>query len=411
MLQGLNPSKASGPDQIPPWFLKLTASEIAPVLTNIFQHSLNTAEIPKDWRDANICAIFKKGDRAVPSNYRPVSLTCISCKLLEHIIHSQIMKHLESYSILTDYQHGFRAKRSTETQLILTVHDIAGALNSKRQVDLAILDFTKAFDKVPHGRLILKLEYYGIQGPTLNWLKAFLTNREQTVVVEGKASAPVKVASGVPQGTVLGPLLFLLYINDLPDQLDSNVRLFADDCLLYVELSTQTDSQLLQKDLNTLEEWQSKWLMQFNPEKCYIMHITNKRTPHATSYQFCGQALATTKIHPYLGVTLTSGLKWAKSLGARRRRGDMIQVFKLARGLEGIQLESFFKKRTEGSTRGHSCKLEVPLAKGRVRRQSFSVRVVRDWNSLPQAVIDSESVNEFKTNLDKYWESIKYNTE
>ncbi|KAI8496818.1 scavenger receptor [Branchiostoma belcheri] len=309
MLQGLNPSKASGPDQIPPWFLKLTASEIAPVLTNIFQHSLNTAEIPKDWRDANICAIFKKGDRAVPSNYRPVSLTCISCKLLEHIIHSQIMKHLESYSILTDYQHGFRAKRSTETQLILTVHDIAGALNSKRQVDLAILDFTKAFDKVPHGRLISKLEYYGIQGPTLNWLKAFLTNREQTVVVEGKASAPVKVASGVPQGTVLGPLLFLLYINDLPDQLDSNVRLFADDCLLYVELSTQTDSQLLQKDLNTLEEWQSKWLMQFNPEKCYIMHITNKRTPHATSYQFCGQALATTKIHPYLGVTLTSGLK------------------------------------------------------------------------------------------------------
>ncbi|KAI8480230.1 hypothetical protein Bbelb_420290 [Branchiostoma belcheri] len=220
------------------------------------------------------------------------------------------MKHLESYSILTDYQHGFRAKRSTETQLILTVHDIVGALNSKRQVDLAILDFTKAFDKVPHGRLISKLEYYGIQGPTLNWLKAFLTNREQTVVVEGKASAPVKVASGVPQGTVLGPLLFLLYINDLPDQLDSNVRLFADDCLLYVELSTQTDSQLLQKDLNTLEEWQSKWLMQFNPEKCYIMHITNKRTPHATSYQFCGQALATTKIHPYLGVTLTSGLKY-----------------------------------------------------------------------------------------------------
>ncbi|KAI8510225.1 DTW domain-containing protein 2 [Branchiostoma belcheri] len=314
MLQGLNPSKASGPDQIPPWFLKLTASEIAPVLTNIFQHSLNTAEIPKDWRDANICAIFKKGDRAVPSNYRPVSLTCISCKLLEHIIYSQIMKHLESYSILTDYQHGFRAKRSTETQLILTVHDIAGALNSKRQVDLAILDFTKAFDKVPHGRLISKLEYYGIQGPTLNWLKAFLTHREQTVVVEGKASAPVKVASGVPQGTVLGPLLFLLYINDLPDQLDSNVRLFADDCLLYVELSTQTDSQLLEKDLNTLEEWQSKWLMQFNPEKCYIMHITNKRTPHATSYQFCGQALATTKIHPYLGVTLTSGLKWGANL-------------------------------------------------------------------------------------------------
>ncbi|KAI8518818.1 hypothetical protein Bbelb_020750 [Branchiostoma belcheri] len=185
-----------------------------------------------------------------------------------------------------------------------------------------MLDFTKAFDKVPHGRLISKLEYYGIKGPTLNWLKAFLTNREQTVVVEGKASAPVKVASGVPQGTVLGPLLFLLYINDLPDQLDSNVRLFADDCLLYVELSTQTDSQLLQKDLNTLEEWQSKWLMQFNPEKCYIMHMTNKRTPHATSYQFCGQALATTKIHPYLAVTLTSGLKWGAHVAGEEEKCD-----------------------------------------------------------------------------------------
>ena len=221
------------------------------------------------------------------------------------------MKHLERYNILTDYQHGFRAKRSTETQLILTVHDIANALNNKRQVDLAILDFTKAFDKVPHGRLISKLSHYGIQGTTLKWLEAFLTNREQTVVVEGKASDPVRVASGVPQGTVLGPLLFLLYINDLPDQLKSNVRLFADDCLLYVELSTQNDTQLLQEDLNVLEEWQNKWLMQFNPEKCYIMHITNKRTPNVNSYRFCGQTLETTKAHPYLGVTLTSNLKWS----------------------------------------------------------------------------------------------------
>ncbi|KAI8478947.1 hypothetical protein Bbelb_433280 [Branchiostoma belcheri] len=204
-------------------------------------------------------------------------------------------------------RHAGNSLRNTRLHPTLEICECNNAASSAKWYGLQPV----AFDKVPHARLISKLEYYGIQaqGPTLNWLKAFLTNREQTVVVEGKASAPVKVASGVPQGTVLGPLLFLLYINDLPDQLDSNVRLFADDCLLYVEPSTQTDSQLLQKDLNTLEEWQSKWLMQFNPEKCYIMHITNKRTPHATSYQFCGQALAITKIHPYLGVTLTSGLK------------------------------------------------------------------------------------------------------
>ena len=156
-----------------------------------------------------------------------MSLTPVISKLLEHIIHSHNMKHLEQHHILTDHQHGFRAKRSTETQLIQTVHDIGKYLDEKKSVDMAILDFTKAFDKVPHKRLIHKLKYYGITGPISSWIESFLAERTQQVVINGSASKPIKVTSGVPQGTVLGPLLFLLYINDLPNNLTSNVRLFC----------------------------------------------------------------------------------------------------------------------------------------------------------------------------------------
>ena len=141
------------------------ASHLTPIICDIFQSSVNSGQVPKAWKEANITAIFKKGNRAETSNYRPISLTTVISKLLEHIIHSHIMKHLEQHHILTDHQHGFCAKRSTETQLIQTVHDISKSLDEKKSVDMAILDFTKAFDIVPHKRLIHKLKYYGITGP------------------------------------------------------------------------------------------------------------------------------------------------------------------------------------------------------------------------------------------------------
>ena len=154
-----NTSKSQGPDGIPPWFLNRYASHLTPIIHDIFQSSVDSGQVPKPWNEANITAIFKKGNRAETSNYRPITLTPVISKLLEHIIHSHIMKHLEQHHILTNHQHGFRAKRSTETQLIQIVHDKSKYLDEKKSVDMAILDLTKTFDKVPYKRLIHKLKY------------------------------------------------------------------------------------------------------------------------------------------------------------------------------------------------------------------------------------------------------------
>ena len=161
------------------------------------------------------------------------------------------MKHLNDHNILKDCQHGFRAKRSTEMQLILTLHDMAKTIQSS-SIHAVILDFVKAFNKVPHRRLLRKLQRYGIQGPLLNWLESFLTQSFQSVVCEGQTSIQCPVSSGVPQGKVLGPVLFLLYINDLPDNGQSSVRLFADDALLYGIVASDADCDLLQSDLHRL---------------------------------------------------------------------------------------------------------------------------------------------------------------
>ena len=176
---------------------------------------------------------FKKGAKTDPTNYRPVSLTSVVCKSMEHILASQIMQHLSIHNILSDSQFGFRLKHSCESQLLVTVNDIARAINNNMQVDAAILDFSKAFDKVAHKHLIYKLDYYGIRGNLLNWLTSFLQNRSQEVVVEGINSTSCNVTSGVPQGSVLGPVLFLMYINDIGLNIHSEIRLFADDILLY----------------------------------------------------------------------------------------------------------------------------------------------------------------------------------
>ena len=241
LLSNLRPDKAAGPDEIRPIVLKELRLEIAPIIQLIFERSLATGELPSDWTKANVSPIFKKGDKSDPANYRPISLTCILCKVMAHIIASNLTQHLNKYNILYDLQHGFRQKRSCETQLIQLVEDLGRQLVQGKPIDLVLLDFSKAFDKVNHLKLLFKFSQHGFRGNTLNWIRAFLLGRTQAVVLEGERSSEVPVTSGVPQGSVLGPLLFLLCINDLPQNIQSQVRLFADDTAVYLTVSSFKD--------------------------------------------------------------------------------------------------------------------------------------------------------------------------
>ena len=185
--------------------------------------------------------------------------------MLEHILASNIVKHLDGQGILYDLQHGFREKRSCETQLIMLIEDLTRSASVGKQTDIILLDFSKAFDKVNHSKLLWKLHQYGIRGQVLSWVRAFLGSRSQQVVIDGEESDSIPVTSGVPQGSVLGPILFLIYINDLRDEVRSQERLFADDTALYLTMESEDDGSALQNDLDILSVWETRWDMEFNP--------------------------------------------------------------------------------------------------------------------------------------------------
>ena len=224
------------------------------------------------------------------------------------------MEHLEKHSILTPAQHGFRTKRSCETQLIATIHELANGLSDGQQIDAILLDFAKAFDKVPHKRLLHKLQYYGVSDYTLKWVESFLNSRKQHVLVEGTMSDEAEVVSGVPQGTVMGPLLFLVFINDLPESVNSSVKLFADDCLLYRPIRSTSDSTKLQDDLDKLEKWENDWKMAFHPQKCTTIHISKKRKPTICDYHLHGHTLESVPGGKYLGLYISKDLSWREHI-------------------------------------------------------------------------------------------------
>ena len=249
------------------------------------------------------------------------------------------MKHVDTYSILTDCQHGFRARRSCETQLVTLTHDLASSLDNGIQTDMVALDFSKAFDRVPHQRLMRKLHHYGIRGSTHHWISSFLTGRTQKVVVEGCSSDNVPVVSGVPQGSVMGPLLFLLFINDLPDKIISTTRLFADDCIVYRQIDRPEDCAVLQEDLNTLVEWESKWGMAFHPQKCSVLSITRARSPITFSYQLKGHVLELQDSTKYLGVDVQSSLSWKTHIDRISKKSNSMLGF-LRRNLRSCSEET-----------------------------------------------------------------------
>ena len=290
LLSDLKVNKSAGPDNIPTRILKELAPELGPALQCLFQKSIDSGVVPGVWKLANVCPIFKSGKHHDPGNYRGVSLTAVLSKTMEHIIYSETMKHLMACNLISDNQHGFRKGRSCETQLALFIQDIQSALDKKKEVDRIFLDFAKAFDTVSHDLLIHKLKRFNICPQVVSWITDFLTGRKQRVTLSGALSDWTDVLSGVPQGSVLGPLLFLLFINDLGNELKCKVRLFADDSVLYHEVS-ETSAAEVQSDLDAVKRWCTQWDLELNVDKCCVMRASRKRNKSEPIYILNGTPL------------------------------------------------------------------------------------------------------------------------
>ena len=225
------------------------------------------------------------------------------------------------------YEHGFRPGFSCQSQLISLIEDISHALDNQLQTDLIMLDFSKAFDTVAHKRLMAKLHHYRVDHQVCAWIQSWLTQRTQTVVVDGISSLPVHVLLGVPQGTVLGPLMFLLYINDIATGISSPLRLFADDCLLYRTINSVEDSFILQTDLELLSQWATVWQMKFNVSKCIVICCTRSHTPVQYGYRLNNITLSTDNQHTYLGILLHKSLSWSGHIASIVSKASQIFNF------------------------------------------------------------------------------------
>ena len=270
LLSNLNVGKSMGPDEIHPKILKFlsTNAGFVAALTLLFNKCIKDEKIPEIWKTATVIPLHKKGSIHLPSNYRPVSLTCILCKLFEKIIRSHILNFIKSKFISN--QHGFVQGKSTLSNLLESIDTINEYLSEGNIADILYLDFSKAFDTVSHYRLLVKMENLGISTNIINIVNNFLSDRTMRVKVGSAFSKPQNVPSGVPQGSVLGPLLFLIFINDLPDSIKSFVELFADDVKLLIGPSMHHIAQL---DLDHLTKWEAIWKLKFNVDKCKVLHI------------------------------------------------------------------------------------------------------------------------------------------
>ena len=265
-------NSAGGPDKFPACILKECKNTIVKPLYMIWRKSLDTGEIPHIYLQQCIIPIFKKENRAKAENYRPVSLTSHIIKLFERVLRVKLIDYIESNEILTNYQYGFRQGRSCMSQLIHHYENLISILEENENADALYLDMSKAFDKVDHAILLKKLESIGIKGKIHQWLTSFLTNREQYVLVNGKKSETGKVMSGVPQGTVLGPLLFILYINDLPKYIKNcYLMIFADDSKIIRAINSMEDRVLFSEDIQSVTEWAVHNKMELNKLKYQLL--------------------------------------------------------------------------------------------------------------------------------------------
>ena len=462
--------------------------------------------VPADWKLANVTPIFKKGSKSVPGNYRPVSLTCVICKVMEALIKDAIVEHLAKNSLIRSSQHGFTAGRSCLTNLLEYMEELTKLVDEGLPVDMLYLDFSKAFDLVPHKRLMVKLRGLGVRGKVASWVEEWLGDRKQRVVLNGESSDWGNILSGVVQGSVLGPVLFLCFINDLDmavemvmgdgeDAKATILKKFADDTKWGAVVETAQDRACFQTGIDQLQEWAQKWQMAFNSDKCHILHMGEQNQKF--KYQLGGEDLEAVSFEKDVGVLVSNDLKpslqcaraatkanqvlgqisrgvsyrdkntflrlyktyvrphleycqaawspWTEgdkkvleqvqqrairmisnlrgrsyedrlrevgltTLVERRKRGDMITMYRVMSGKDRVDSTLWFDMATqrEGATstrqvRGY-LNVDIPQpGRHQLRRGQFSQRVAVCWNSLPDWVKKAATVNSFKNNLDKHW--------
>ncbi|MBY0581224.1 MAG: hypothetical protein K2P53_06055 [Rickettsiales bacterium] len=326
----LDETKSMGLDGIHPRILKNCAKAFALPLSLIFIQSFQTGDVPDLWRESNVTPIFKKGNKLKACNYRPVSLTSVPCKVMERIIKERILKHCSQHNLISKSQHGFVHNKGCLTNLIESRDIITEAAYRGHLVDIIFTDFAKAFDTVPHRRLLHKIQAYGIRGQLFHWISAWLTKRKQRVVIGEQTSEWKRVTSGVPQGSVLGPLLFVLFVNDYPDDISNYTKLYADDSKIIGIINinqSSSDYQKLQTDIDSAVNWSHNWLMHFNIEKCKVMHVgcrKNKSTHIYTMADINGirRNLSPTCIERDLGVLISDNLKVKAQVEAAASAGN-----------------------------------------------------------------------------------------
>ena len=320
VIQRLDSSKSSGPDGIPVIVYKQLSPELSPVLCKLFRKCVATSEFPSCWKTARVVPVPKKGgDSSQPSSYRPISLLPIAGKVFEALVNKSLVQFLEAHHLLSDLQFGFRHSRSTADLLAYVNEHVSRILDKAGETRSVSLDISKAFDKVWHQGLLHKLLSYGITGDLHLLIASFLKDRQISVALDGQKSSTMHVNAGVPQGSILGPTLFLLYINDLPDDLVCKMVMYADDTTLFDSIerpkrSTQQRQQLcdaLNADLQTVTEWGTKWLVSFNSSKTQsILHSRLKDDGVQYSLQMSNNTLQECNTISFLGLTVSSDLSW-----------------------------------------------------------------------------------------------------
>ena len=304
--------KASGPDGLNNRIIREIKNEISVPLCSLFNRSLTEGVVPASWKVANVCVIFKSGDPSIPSNYRPISLLCCISKILEKLVFKKLFEHFQANSILSPLQSGFTPGDSTINQLVHIYDFFCKSVDSGKEVRAIFCDISKAFDRVWHRGLLLKLESAGVRGNILNWFKDYLSGRTQRVVIPGASSDLLSINAGVPQGSILGPLLFLLYINDIVTDIRSTIRLFADDTSLYICVDDpDLAAHCLNSDMDIISEWARRWLVTFNPSKTESLLISRKtNSPYHPPISFNDQTISEVRTHKHLGIVFSSDCSW-----------------------------------------------------------------------------------------------------